>query len=214
MEMALYIGTAILTIAWSVWTYLTWSDRARLEDYTGKRFYLIASPSSYFLLLALAGWQRVQMIRLDLIGLAVYDILIVLCWILLLIARSLKASQFKKMYIRLLVVFNIVAVLLVGGVFLIRLFPPLLIRISDFINQGIRLDFFKFAWIGLDPETHERDFISMANKILIALFSYIPITVLRTLYTHRQISRQRRWVTMEINALKRKIEQLERKQKE
>jgi hypothetical protein len=214
MEMALYIGTAILTIAWSVWTYLTWSDRSRLEDYTGKRFYLIASPSSYFLLLALAGWQRVQMIRLDLIGLAVYDILIVLCWILLLIARSLKASQFKKMYIRLLVVFNIVAVLLVGGVFLIRLFPPLLIRISDFINQGIRLDFFKFAWIGLDPETHERDFISMANKILIALFSYIPITVLRTLYTHRQISRQRRWVTMEINALKRKIEQLERKQKE
>jgi hypothetical protein len=214
MEMALYIGTAILTIAWSVWTYLTWSDRSRLEDYTGKRFYLIASPSSYFLLLALAGWQRVQVIRLDLIGLAVYDILIVLCWILLLIARGLKASQFKKMYIRVLAVFNIVAVLLVGGVFLVRLFPPLLIRVSDFITQGIRLDFFKFAWIGLDPETHERDFISMANKILIALFSYIPITVLRTLYTHRQISRQRKWVTTEINALKRKIEQLENKHKE
>jgi hypothetical protein len=214
MEMALYIGTAILTIAWSVWTYLTWSDRSRLEDYTGKRFYLIASPSSYFLLLALAGWQRIQVIRLDLIGLAVYDILIVLCWILLLIARGLKASQFKKMYIRVLAVFNIVAVLLVGGVFLIRLFPPLLIRVSDFITQGIRLDFFKFAWIGLDPETHERDFISMANKILIALFSYIPITVLRTLYTHRQISRQRKWVTTEINALKRKIEQLENKHKE
>ncbi len=213
MEMALYIGTAVLTIAWSVWTYLTWSDRSRLEDYTGKRFYLIASPSGYFLLLALAGWQRVQMIRLDLIGLAIYDILIVLCWILLLIARGLKASQFKKMYTRMLVVFNIVAVLLVGGVFLIRLFPPLLIRISDFVSQGIRLDFFKFAWIGLDPETHERDFISMANKILIALFSYIPITVLRTMYTHRQISRQRKWVTMEINALKRKIEQLESKHK-
>lgn len=214
MEMALYIGTAVLTIAWSVSTYLTWSDRSRLEDYTGKRFYLIASPSGYFLLLALAGWQRVQVIRLDLIGLAVYDILIVLCWIILLIARGLKASQFKKMYIRLLAFFNIVAVLLVAGIFLIRLFPPLLIRVSDFINQGIRLDFFKFAWIGLDPETHERDFISMANKILIALFSYIPITVLRTLYTHRQISRQRKWVTMEINALKRKIEQLEKKSKE
>ena len=214
MEMALYIGTAVLTIAWSVWTYLTWSDRSRLEDYTGKRFYLIASPSGYFLLLALAGWQRVQMIRLDLIGLAIYDILIVLCWILLLIARGLKASQFKKMYTRVLVVFNIVAVLLVGGVFLIRLFPPLLIRISDFVSQGIRLDFFKLAWIGLDPETHERDFISMANKILIALFSYIPITVLRTLYTHRQISRQRKWITWEINALKRKIEELENKQKD
>jgi len=214
MEMTLYIGTAILTIAWSVWTYLTWSDRSRLEDYTGRRFYLIASPSGYFLLLALAGWQRVQMIRLDLIGLAVYDILIVLCWILLLIARGLKASQFKKMYIRVLAVFNIVAVLLVTAVFLIRLFPPLLIRVSNFINQGIRLDFFKFAWIGLDPETHERDFVSMANKILIALFSYIPITVLRTLYTHRQISRQRKWITMEINALKRKIEQLEKKSKE
>jgi hypothetical protein len=214
MEMALYIGTAILTIAWSVWTYLTWSDRARLEDYTGKRFYLIASPSGYFLLLALAGWQRVQMIRLDLIGLAVYDILIILCWIILLIARGLKASQFKKMYTRVLAVFNIVAVLLVACVFLIRLFPPLLIRVADFINQGIRLEFFKFAWIGLDPETHERDFVSMANKILIALFSYIPITVLRTLYIHRQISRQRKWITTEINDLKRKIEQLEKKNEE
>jgi hypothetical protein len=214
MEMALYIGTAILTIAWSVWTYLTWSDRSRLEDYTGKRFYLIASPSGYFLLLALAGWQRVQMIRLDLIGLAVYDILIVICWILLLIARGLKPSKFKKMYTRVLAAFNIVALLLVAGVFLIRLFPPLLIRVTDFVNQGIRLEFFKFAWIGLDPETHERDFVSMANKILIALFSYIPITVLRTLYTHRQISRQRKWITTEINALKRKIEQLESKHKE
>jgi hypothetical protein len=214
MEMALYIGTAILTIAWSVWTYLTWSDRSRLEDYTGKRFYLIASPSGYFLLLALAGWQRVQMIRLDLIGLAVYDILTLLCWIVLLIARGSKPGQFKKMYTGVLATFNIVAVLLVGGIFLIRLFPPVIIRITDFINQGLHLDFFKFAWIGLDPETHERDFISMANKILIALFSYIPITVLRTLYTHRQISRQRKWITMEINALKRKIEQLESKQKD
>ena len=53
------------------------------------------------------------MIRLDLIGLAVYDILIVVCWIILLIARGLKPSQFKKMYTRVLVVFNIVAVLLV-----------------------------------------------------------------------------------------------------
>jgi hypothetical protein len=213
MEMALYIGTAILTIAWSVWTYLTWSDRSRLEDYTGKRFYLIASPSGYFLLLALAGWQRVQVIRLDLIGLAVYDILIVVCWILLLIARGLKPSQFKKMYTRVLAVFNIAAVLLVAGVFLIRLFPPLLIRVTDFISQGIHLEFFKFAWVGLDPQTHERDFISMANKILIALFSYIPITVLRTIYTHRQISRQRKWITTEINALRRKIEELENKHK-
>jgi hypothetical protein len=212
MEMALYIGTAILTIVWSVWTYLTWSDRSRLEDYTGKRFYLIASPSGYFLLLALAGWQRVQVIRLDLIGLAVYDLLIVLSWIILLIARGSKPSQFKKMYTGVLATFNIVAVLLVGGIFLIRLFPPLLIRLTDFINQGLHLEFFKFAWIGLDPETHEQDFISMANKILIALFSYIPITVLRTLYTHRQISRQRKWITIEINALKHKIEELERKQ--
>jgi hypothetical protein len=212
METALYIGTAILTIAWSVWTYLTWSDRSRLEDYTGKRFYLIASPSGYFLLLALAGWQRIQLIRLDLIGLAVYDCLTILCWIVLLIARGLKVGQFKKIYTRVLVFFNVVAIVLVAGIFLIRLFPPLLIRLSDFINQGIHLEFFKFAWIGLDPESHERDFISMANKILIALFSYIPITVLRTLYISRQMGRQRKWITREISNLKRKIEELEKKQ--
>ena len=213
METALYIGTAILTIAWSVWTYLTWSDRSRLEDYTGKRFYLIASPSGYFLLLALAGWQRVQMIRLDLIGLVVYDGLIILCWIILLIARGLAARSYKKLYTRVLVFFNLAAIVLVAAIFLIRMFPPLLIRVSDFINQGIRFEFFKFAWIGLDPESHERDFLSMANKILIALFSYIPITVLRTLYTHRQIARQRKWITTEITALKRRIEELEKQRK-
>jgi hypothetical protein len=213
METALYIGTAILTIAWSVWTYLTWSDRSRLEDYTGKRFYLIASPSSYFLLLALAGWQRVQLIRLDLIGLAVYDCLIVLCWTILLVARGFRAGQFKKTYTGVLAFFNVMAVLLVGGVFLIRFYPPLLIRVTHFVDQGIHLEFFKFAWVGLDPETHERDLVSMANKVLIAVFSYIPITVLRTLYIHRQISRQRKWITTEINTLKHKIEELERKQK-
>jgi hypothetical protein len=211
METALYIGTAVLTIAWSVWTYLSWSDRSRLEDYTGKRFYLIASPSGYFLILALAGWQRVQFLRLDLIGLAVYDCLIVLCWLVLLISRGLRVGQFKRIYTRTLVFFNCTAIVLVACVFLIRLFPPLLIRLSDFISQGIRLEFFRFAWIGLDPESHERDFISMANKILIALLSYIPITVLRTLYVSRQMSRQRRWITGEINSLKAKLEDLETK---
>ncbi|MBA7484080.1 hypothetical protein ES707_19603 [subsurface metagenome] len=53
----------------------------------------------------------------------------------------------------------------------------------------------------------------MANKILIALFSYIPITVLRTLYISRQMSRQRRWITQEISKLKRKIEELEKRSK-
>ena len=211
METAFYIATAILTIVWSVWTYLTWSDRSRLEDYTGKRFYLIASPSGYFLLLALSGWQRIQFLRLDLIGLAVYDCLIVLCWAILLIARGLKIGEFKKVYTRILVSFNVLAVLLVAGVFLIRLFPPLLIRLSALISQGMRFEFFRFAWIGLDPETHQRDFLSMANKLFIALLSYIPITVLRTIYVSRQMSRQRKWITTEISNLKRKIEELEKK---
>jgi len=213
METALYIGTAVLTILWSVWTYLVWSDKSALEEFSGRRFYLIAAPSGYFLLLALSGWQKTQLLRLDLVGIAVYDALIVLAWLALLIARGLRLGAFKRAYVAILTVYNVLSILLVAGVYLVRLFPPALIRLTNLLTQGIHLDFFRFAWIGLDPATHEQDLVSMANKMLIAVISYVPVTIFRAVYVNRQMSRHRREVTEEIDNLKRRVSELENKRK-
>jgi cell division protein FtsB len=67
------------------------------------------------------------------------------------------------------------------------------------------------AWTGLNPEARQQDLASMANKVLIALLSYIPISLARSILVNRQISRQRREMHREIEGLKRRLEELERK---
>jgi len=210
-ETALYIGTAVLTILWSVWTYLVWSDKSALEEVSGRRFYLIAAPSGYFLLLALSGWQKAQVLRLDLIGIALYDAVIVVSWLALLIARGLRVRSVKRAYVTILSLYNNLSILLVAGVYLVRLFPPLLIRLTHLLSQGIHLEFFRFAWVGLDPSTHEQDLVSVANKALIAVISYIPVTIFRAVYVNRQMTRHRRELTEEIEELKRRVTALEKK---
>ena len=213
METALYIGTAVLTILWSVWTYLVWSDKSALEEFSGRRFYLIAAPSAYFLLLALSGWQKAQTIRLDLVGIVAYDALIVLSWLVLLLARALHVGRFKRAYVVVLSLYNVLSVLLVAAVYLVRMFPPVLIRVTALLQQSFRLDFFRFAWVGLDPTKHEQDLVSMANKVLIAVISYVPVTIFRAVYLNRQMGRHRRELAEEIEQLKRRIGELERGQK-
>jgi len=210
METAIYLGTAALTILWSVWIYRTWSQRARLRESDAGRFYHIIAPSGYFVLLALAGWERARVIRLDLIGAVVYDGIIVLCALVLLAAGALKHIDFRRSFRRILVLYNLLAVLLLVALYLVKFFPPLLIRFTAVIQQLASLDFFRFAWVGLDPESHERDLVSMANKVLIALLSYIPVSLARALYISRQMSRQRREMHDELGRMRQRIDALER----
>ena len=211
METILYICTAALTVAWSVFTYIAWSDKERRGEYVVGRFFLMLGPSAYFLLLILAGWSRVQELRLDLVGIAVLDVLTAACWLGLLLARALKPADSKRTLAGFLIAYNILAALLVLGIFLVRSFPPLRIPLSSWIDQGLRLEFLRFAWKELDPEARQQDVASMANKVLIALLSYIPISLVRSILVNRQISRQRRDMYREIAELKKRLEELERR---
>ncbi len=211
MDTIIYLGTGALTVAWSVWIYLSWSDHAKLPDTSGARFLLIIGPSGYFLLIALAGWGKALLLRLDLIGIAAFDTLTIVCWLLLLIMRWFRTRNFKKAYIIILVLYNSIAIFFVALAHLIKLFPPLLIAFANLIQQVSEISFFKFAWISLDPETHEGDLVSMLNKILIALLSYVPISLLRALYVNRQVNRQRKKMAEEISMLKGRIKQIEEK---
>ena len=211
METILYICTAALTVAWSVFTYIAWTDKERRGEYVVGRFFLIIGPSAYFLLLILAGWSRVQALRLDMIGIAALDVLTAVCWLGLLLARALRSRDPKRTLAGFLITYHILAGLLVVGVFLVRSFPPLRIPISAWIDQGMRLDFLRFAWKELNPEARQQDLASMANKVLIALLSYIPISLIRSILVNRQISRQRREMFRMIEELKKRLDDLERR---
>ena len=211
METILYICTAALTVAWSVFTYIAWSDKERRGEYVVGRFFLMLGPSAYFLLLILAGWSRVQELRLDLVGIAVLDVLTAACWLGLLLARALRPGSSKRTLAGFLIAYNVLAGVLLLGVFLVRSFPPLRIPLASWLGQGLRLEVLRFAWEELDPEARQQDLASFGNKVLIALLSYIPISLLRSILVNRQISRQRRDMYREIAELKKRLEELERR---
>lgn len=213
METILYVITALLAIAWSVYTYILWSERERRGEYVVGRFIHIIGPSGYFLLLVLAGWSRSLTLRLDLISLAIYDALIVVCWVGLLLAQWLRRADARRALLGFLVTYHVLSILLVLGVYLLRLFPPLLIPIASWINQVLRLEFFRFAWMAVNPETHQQDVGFMANRVLIALLSYIPISLIRSILVNRQIARQRREMHRELEDLKKRVAELENKGK-
>jgi hypothetical protein len=211
METILYLCTAALTVAWSVYTYIAWTDKERRGEYVVGRFFLIIGPSAYFLLLILAGWSRVRELRLDMIGIAALDVLTAACWLGLLLARAFRPRDPKRTLASFLIAYHVLAALLVLAIFLVRSFPPLRIPLASWIGQGLRLEFLRFAWKELNPEARQQDLAAMGNKVLIALLSYIPISLIRSILVNRQISRQRRDMFREIEELKKRLEELERR---
>jgi hypothetical protein len=211
METILYLCTAALAVAWSVYTYIAWTDKERRGEYVVGRFFLIIGPSAYFLLLILAGWSKVQELRLDLVGIAALDVLTAGCWLGLLLARAVRPKDPKRNLSGFLVTYHVLAGLLVLALFLVRSFPPLRIPLAAWLYQALRLDFLRFAWTGLNPEARQQDLASLGNKVLIALLSYIPISLARSILANRQISRQRREMHREIEELKKRLEELERR---
>jgi hypothetical protein len=211
METILYLGTAALSVAWSVYIYMAWSDRARRPESAGGRILLIIFPSAYFLLIALSGWGRAVTLRLDILGLLILDGLTLACWLALAISAWVKLARYRRAFTLVLTVYHAIAVLLVAAVHLLKLYPPLLIIATSLIDQAGKIDFLRFTWVQLDPQTHDRDLVGMLNKILIALFSYVPISIMRALYVNRQVNRQRRELKAEIAALRHKVKKLEEK---
>jgi len=210
METILYVATAAMAIAWSVYTYIIWSERERRGEYVVGRFFMLVGPSAYFLLLILAGWSRDKSLRLDLIGIALLDAVTAVCWLSLLVARAVRSADPRRATAGFLVAYHILAGLLVLGVLLVRAFPPLRIPLASWVQQGLHTDFLRLAWSGLNPEARQQDVGAMANKVLIALLSYIPISLIRSILVNRQISRQRRDMYRELKELKDRVAELER----
>ncbi len=209
METAIYIVSVAITIIWSVWIYTMWSEKAGLPDDSGLRFFYIIAPSSFFLIIILAGWEHAVSIRLDVIGLLLLSGTTVLSTLSLAVALFVLRLHFRKSYLFALSLYTILSILTAGGVHLIKLYPPLLIRLTGFLNTLSRLNFFSFAWVGLDSGTQQQDVVGMLNKIIIAFFTYLPVTLVRFIY----ISRKQRELKRQLDGLKKKVDTLERRLK-
>lgn len=209
MEVWIYLGTTALTIAWSVWLYLLWSDAARLPEESGLRTLFMVGPSLYFLLTAFTGWIPASELRLDLIGLLFLDGLTTLCAVFLLVSLGLQKKKIRRTYLFVLTAYTVLAFFLLFFLVVVRAYPPLLIRISSFLTRLAAVDIASLAWIVLNPEINDRDILGTLNRILVALFSYLPIMIIRFLYLHRQ----NRKMQKEIHLLHRRIDLLEKANK-
>ena len=207
METALYIGTAIVTVLWSVWIYLSWQERARLREDSGFRVLLIVAPSSYFLLVSLSGWATISDFRVDLAALVVLDAITVGCGLVLGILILLTKVDQRGAYVALLVIYNAAALMTVAATFVIRHHPPLIARLASIVGQWGKLDFFSFTWLGAGQGGGQPDLVGMLNKMLIALLSYIPIAVVRSVGS----ARQRRRLLREVASLRARVDSLEQR---
>jgi hypothetical protein len=207
VETVIYVGTAVITVIWSVWIYLWWDDRAGLSEEIGLRLVLIVAPSSYFLLIAVSGWYNVPGLRLDLASLVLLDAATVVSGVFLAVLLALPGVDHKATYVIVLVLYNIVAVALVVAVYVVRHSPVLIIKLSSAAGQWSHIDFFSFSWIGGTAASKQPDVLSLLNKIFIALLSYIPVSAIR----YASSVHQRRKMEREIVRLGAKIEALERR---
>ncbi len=204
METYIYIVTALLTIVWSVWIYTLWGVKVKLREDSGYRFLLMILPSSFFLVIVFAGFKPSLFIRLDLIGLVFYDLSTIVSGVLILFGVYLFRGNTRKWYV-FGVVFQILFSLGVVIVLLaLRFFPPLLIKFSQIASEVKSVNLFAMLWGFLNPERHERDLYDFINKILIALFSYIPISIARFFYNRRKLNQ----ILNEFDRVKRELGRL------
>ncbi len=189
LENIIYAVTAVITILWSVWIYILWSERVGLSEDSDIRYILMILPSSLFLLIVFSNWRSGIFIRLDLISLVLLDVITVSVSFILLLVLNIKSINSRKGYILALFLYFITSVLLVAGIFTVKFYPPLLIRVYQVIEEGKSIDLGNLTWSLLNPENHENALESMTNKILLALFTYIPLSLARFFYSRRQMKK-------------------------
>ncbi len=207
METAIYLTTGVLTVIWSVLVYRWWEGWAHLRDESGLRLFLIVSPSSYFLLIAVSGWAAVANFRLDLVALGALDVLIVLSALFLIVLGGTRAIDRRSAYIGTVLVYNLAAACLAGAALIVRRFPPLMVRLASLVGQWDRLDFLSFSWFNAGETNNQLDLVRLLNRILIALLSYVPIAILRGVSN----ARQRRALRRDVDLLHARIERLEQR---
>jgi cbb3-type cytochrome oxidase subunit 3 len=208
VDTAIYLATAAITIVWAVWTYLLWADRAGLPEDSSMRFLLIVGPTVFFIVTALAGLDKILYLRLDIIGILALDCLALVCLLFLVVVFYILRRRSARAYRFILLFYFVTAAFITAFSHLIKFSPTMLLMVYGWIQQAARMDFFKFAWVGLNAQSGEADLVGMLNKIVIAVLSYVPIAMVRFIYS----THQRKKFHQQIDELRDRIDSLEKKQ--
>lgn len=207
MDTIVYLTTAAITIVWSVWIYLWWEARAGLPEETGLRLALIVAPSSYFLLVAVSGWSGVQNLRLDLAGLVFLDIVTIIVGVFLSTLLRFPTVNRRRAYLIGVSIYNSLAVAEIIFLYVVRSQPILVVKVAQVVGEWERLNFLSFGWLGGHEQATQPDLVGLLNKLLIALLSYIPVSIIRYIGSVRR----RRRIERELAMLRNKVEGLEQR---
>lgn len=205
MDTIIYLTTAAITVVWSVWIYLWWESRAGLSEETGLRLVLIVAPSTYFLVIAVSGWTGLPDFRLDLAALVLLDGVTVVAGIFLSTLLRFPKVNHRQAYLVILALYNLFALGEIVFVYAVRNSPALMIRVASLAGEWQKLNFLSFSWLGSPELSKQPDLIGLLNKILIALLSYIPVSIIRYIGSVRL----RRKLERELSSLKSKVDRLE-----
>jgi hypothetical protein len=205
METAVVLATAGLAVLWSIRSYALLGDRFDGSDESPLRMVAIIAPSAYFLLLILVGWQRDLAVRLDLVGMLLVDGLTLLAIMSSFVIKLLPERRRHPAVVVLLIIHHLLSIAVVSGAFVVRESPALLFSLQSLLRRLAGIELLSFAWVGLDADRQEQDIVAFLNRVLLAVFSYIPIALVRLLAGIRQRKRLER----RIDRLERRIASLE-----
>ena len=204
MELLVYLLTAGLCIFWSVKLYNDWYFLAHFPEASTFRVLLLIIPASFFLGLLLSTWAYGESFRLDILGLLIYNAGIVLSFAMLYIVKPVLGE--RRAFLTGLVFFLLVSSATLGIAGIIRLYPLVLMKLTFYFEQLGDRAFLESLLFRFEPESEGSAMRSLANKAVIALISYLPVTVIRFFYFRR--SQQR--LKHEIKELRERIVTLEK----
>ncbi|MBN1699318.1 MAG: hypothetical protein JW881_17495 [Spirochaetales bacterium] len=202
METLSYLVSGIIAVAWSVWIFVIWQKRADLAESSPLRFILLFLPASFFLLISISGWSSVMFLRIDIIGLIIFIILVLLTWFIQFLTLPLENRWYRPVFIISLIVCIACSIGLVCFIYVLKLYPMTAISLSAFFRSLQHIDFLRFLWYVLNPETNKQDIYSIINKLVIAACAYLPLTIVRIWYTNKKFKQLKR----EIDLLKLEME--------
>ncbi|MFP4562012.1 MAG: hypothetical protein ACLFRY_01765 [Spirochaetia bacterium] len=204
METIVYVLTPVLTIFWSVAVFITWHHRAALKEDSFFRFYHILAPGSYFLAGAVSGFG-VTFFRFDIAVLLYLDGIIFLSVLLSFIIFVLGKKNVGGRFTGVLVFYNVVSIAGIVAAYIIKNSPLLVMRISSLIEEASRIEIPSFSELTLDSVSSLGNLTGWVNRILIALFTYVPVALLRFLY----VTRRRKRLEKQVCELEARIWRLE-----
>jgi hypothetical protein len=159
----------------------------------------------FFLLSAVSGWRQSQFLRIDLLTLIILDIITLVSALVDWVRGKFIRGNRKTVFLITVILYNLLGTLITVSAYTLRSFPLLFIPLTELLTAFQDSRLFSFSWFAVRSDTGQKDIIQLFNKILIAVFSYVPIFVIRFVYFNRKYEKMKK----SIQNLEREIKKIQ-----